>query len=479
MTRQEFEFYNYRGFEGTQKVAGMDWVTGLLAFSFTDWDADMIQACICDEGYEGSDCATTMRCPKGDDPLTLGQADEMQILECVCDDGTCDDETFKLGFRRTGLSQTVQWTDEISVLAVASELETALIALPAISGGVSISVGGLLASTTDSICAAAGQSTGITFTHTPGNLDPLFVVTTSGSLTIDVLVDDTPSTMTAIGDEITAITGEREYVTCSGRGYCVDGEYCSCFDNFNSSSGAVGEKGGRADCGFFTGTTVTQSDCPKDTNGNICFGHGTCVGYANVCICDPGYTGKLCQARECESGNSFFAYEDGVDHDDEFYCSNRGSCDTDTGACSCMEEFGGDACEYLMCPTNASSSECSSHGTCTPLSSIASSNGDDYTSPWDATQIYGCVCDTDVYVGPFSGEISDYSGYLCDQLSCPSGDDPMSTNIVEDVECSNRGRCDHSTGHCNCFAGFCSSNGTAGFSGIAGDCSFKSVDCTA
>lgn len=224
MTRQEFEYFNYRGLGGATLEAGTDWVSS-LSFSFTDWDADMIQACICDPGYEGYDCSTVLRCPKGDDPLTLGQLDEVQILECTCDDATCDTETFRIGFRRTGVSQIVEWTGDISALATAAELKAALMELPSLSGGVSIQVGGLAESTTDPICAAAGESVGIIFTHTPGNIEPLMVVSTEGSLSIDVLTDGAGSTNTAGGDEIDSVAGTREFITCSGRGYCVDGEY--------------------------------------------------------------------------------------------------------------------------------------------------------------------------------------------------------------------------------------------------------------
>ena len=81
------------------------------------------------------------------------------------------------------------------------------------------------------------------------------------------------------------------------------------------------------------------------------------------------------------------------------------------------------------------------------------------------------------YVGPFSGNTANASGYLCDQLSCPLGDDPLSTDVVESAECSNRGVCNRATGQCSCFTGFCSSNGTTLSAGTTGDCSFKSVDC--
>ncbi|TYZ63401.1 hypothetical protein PybrP1_000179 [[Pythium] brassicae (nom. inval.)] len=51
-------------------------------FRYDDaWDADMILGCECDDTYSGPNCALK-RCPLGDDPLTTGQADELQLVEC-------------------------------------------------------------------------------------------------------------------------------------------------------------------------------------------------------------------------------------------------------------------------------------------------------------------------------------------------------------------------------------------------------------
>ena len=188
MTRQEFEYFNYRGVGQGQAVvgsSGTDWVAD-LTFEFTEWDANMIEACICDPGWEGYDCSSMLRCPKGDDPLTLGQLDEVQIFECTCPDGVCDTETLRFGFRRTGLSEMVQWSSDVSSLATSDELKAALMGLTSLASGVDVQVGGLADSAVDPICSNTGQSTGVTFTHTPGNLEPLLVVVTSGELTVDM-----------------------------------------------------------------------------------------------------------------------------------------------------------------------------------------------------------------------------------------------------------------------------------------------------
>lgn len=49
---------------------------------YTDWDADRIVGCVCEEGWTGPAC-DLMTCPLGDDPTTPG-VDEVQIIDCLC-----------------------------------------------------------------------------------------------------------------------------------------------------------------------------------------------------------------------------------------------------------------------------------------------------------------------------------------------------------------------------------------------------------
>jgi hypothetical protein len=53
---------------------------------YDHWDADQIQGCVCDEGYSGHNCATK-ECPRGDDPTTTGQRNELMHIACQADGG--------------------------------------------------------------------------------------------------------------------------------------------------------------------------------------------------------------------------------------------------------------------------------------------------------------------------------------------------------------------------------------------------------
>lgn len=76
------------------------------------WDSKKLYGCVCDEGYEGYDCSLSKNwvfvgpcalddgaephsslpcaesCPRGDDPLTKGQLNEVQLVKCVASGGS-------------------------------------------------------------------------------------------------------------------------------------------------------------------------------------------------------------------------------------------------------------------------------------------------------------------------------------------------------------------------------------------------------
>lgn len=61
----------------------------------TNWDANKIMGCKCDHGFSGVDCSLKI-CPTGDDPMTTGQVNEMQILTCSSSAGS-----FAVDFRES------------------------------------------------------------------------------------------------------------------------------------------------------------------------------------------------------------------------------------------------------------------------------------------------------------------------------------------------------------------------------------------
>ena len=108
-------------------------------------------------------------------------------------------------------------------------------------------------------------------------------------------------------------------------------------------------------------------------------------------------------AGTCEFGVSWASVSASNPHQ-YAECSAKGTCDRDTGLCTCVDGYTGTACERSACP-----SDCSGHGKCRLVRDLTSG----YTL-WDAEKIQGCVCD------------GGYTGADCAQRLCPKGDDPLS-----------------------------------------------------
>ena len=191
-------------------------------------------------------------------------------------------------------------------------------------------------------------------------------------------------------------------------------------------------------------------------------------------------------------------------------CSNAGMCNRQTGECLCFAPWTGAACDRMRCPN-----DCSGHGKCLSihqvarLASIAGGHpasayyghsvnygtgtfqagpgGEEPTSMqnfsttegavWDKDRMRTCVCDSfwPVGLGADQRQLSEWFGPDCSKRHCPSGDDPFTAanelhcngmnqlsafypekghigNYCQ-VDCSNRGVCDYSTGKCTCFKG--------------------------
>eukprot|EP00597_Dinobryon_sp_UTEXLB2267_P003572 CAMPEP_0170078820 /NCGR_PEP_ID=MMETSP0019_2-20121128/15355_1 /TAXON_ID=98059 /ORGANISM="Dinobryon sp., Strain UTEXLB2267" /LENGTH=596 /DNA_ID=CAMNT_0010291967 /DNA_START=226 /DNA_END=2016 /DNA_ORIENTATION=- len=375
----------------------------------SQWDAHKIYGCNCDSQYHGTDCSLRY-CPKGDDPLTGTteisatnplQFNEIQVVTCRADGGT-----FTLTFRG-------KTTERIPFNAKTSELQSYIEALPTLGPG------------TTKIITSGGQAC---VDNKDGTTWTVEFLQDFGSLPL--LVPDMRNLLYAnalAGKLLTVakqVDGTKENLDCSNRGICdTSNGVCSCSADFDTSNGYNAE-GTRGDCGF---ATQSIQYCPGEIT---CSAHGACQNTPTYqCVCSDGWAGADCSERLCPSGLNWFTLpeSDNVAHISTYSeCSNAGVCDRSTGTCVCNTGFTGSSCNRLACPGESSLTEaCGGHGQCLDMSSLAAlstvngvlagySYGNIPNNPitWDATRVYGCLCDPQ------------YTGYDCSLLTCPYGDDP-------------------------------------------------------
>lgn len=186
---------------------------------------------------------------------------------------------------------------------------------------------------------------------------------------------------------------------------------------------------------------------------NACNGHGKCVGY-DMCICNRNWQANDCSERVCMHGlahvdtpkgdldmsgdviapdtkvvidNSFqFPYgttEQFPQMEDSDYgeltnsahyymeCSNKGTCDRDSGVCECFDGYDGAACQRASCPGYPNS--CSGHGVCKSAKQLANADNGNVYKLWNKDATMGCECD------------AGYFGADCSERNCKVGVDPL------------------------------------------------------
>lgn len=162
----------------------------------------------------------------------------------------------------------------------------------------------------------------------------------------------------------------------------------------------------------------SETLCP-----NNCNHQGTCDKFSR-CNCFEGYEGGDCSLRSCPSGPAWGDKATALDKAHGLQiCSGRGSCDRKKGLCICDEGFYGISCNLLDCV-----GDCNNRGQCLTMKEQGEQFRNEqsvqytYTTGWDADRIYGCVCDWL------------YEGYDCSQTKCPTGDDPLTTGQINEVQ---------------------------------------------
>jgi hypothetical protein len=429
----------------------------------TMWDHDMIYGCVCWPGFGGYDCSERI-CPLADDPMTTGQLDEIQILECTGSSGS---------FSLKVMGET---TSSISFDATAADLETALENLASVRA-VDVQLHDSAGDGAGAICDSTGAASVITFTHNSGNIPTMIaqVGTLSGSLTVLSSGDS------SLQGGVASQDGTKESVECANRGRCDRSTgTCTCLSGFRSSDGA-GNTGLLGDCGFYDGSVSLA--CPQNSDQEVCSGHGTCSGAGDdyVCTCESPWTGSDCSEMSCPRGRAWFDEASATDeaHADDVECSNVGVCIRETGQCDCDFRFEGNACERLKCVTKDSVFPCGSDGTltifffsysrslsftrthsldkltlkhtgiCMTLANLApltvTENGvpspmtygmDDTATTWDHSTIQGCVCENPELntLSEREGGRTRITGYKCSEIMCPTGDDPITTSQSDEEQ---------------------------------------------
>jgi hypothetical protein len=185
------------------------------------WDANRVYGCYCDAQYTGYDCSL-YRCPYGDDPDTINQLDEVQIISCT--DSDLSNGNFVLSFRQ---ESTATLSPEITTL----ELKNALESLSTIG---KVYVETVTTGATNQLCTIAGNQFAITFLTEHSDLPKLKSV--FQDIDYFTIVED--------------VKGNKENIECSGRGLCnYSTGQCECFEGYGSSDGQ-GTVGITGDCGY-------------------------------------------------------------------------------------------------------------------------------------------------------------------------------------------------------------------------------------
>lgn len=206
------------------------------------WDAEKIQGCVCDFPNFGYDCSQR-QCPGGDDPLTVSQVNEVQLLRCVASQGS-----FVLYYN--GLpSSNIPFTANVAYL------KKSLMHIPSLTGLKVTSSSGNNAA----ICDSKGSSiVSIEFTEQFGSLHPLVAQIDKSMMDIGGFIEisaDGFTTMTSPISKITykSVKGSKENDICSNRGSCDENTgVCDCYDtngDLYGSSDGYAKAGSRGDCG--------------------------------------------------------------------------------------------------------------------------------------------------------------------------------------------------------------------------------------
>lgn len=190
---------------------------------YTDWDADKIYGCICDEGWSGAVCSL-QTCAKGVDPVLIpSTVNEIQLLECQCNkDIGC----------RGGLYLQLdnEVTSYIPFSATVAVIKQRLEQFQAITS-VDVTLLASADSSNQAICSLGdrGSVTQITFLQPKGSVSRLIVRPVNGLKPGKIHIRAKDEVSILLTYNLRSVGSTAVLQECSGRGDCDRGTgTCQC-----------------------------------------------------------------------------------------------------------------------------------------------------------------------------------------------------------------------------------------------------------
>ncbi len=418
--------------------------------NYANWEADNIQGCVCDDGYEGYDCSQR-HCPKGQDPMNPKKnafTTPTLHLQCAADAGY-----FSILAKN-------QWTPPIPFDADATYLQ---LVLQRIQGIHSVTVETETAGSMSKLCSAdntAPFKTMITLQDYVGEAAPMLLRKYTSS------TREWPS-----GDTVLSLAGEAddallrfstEYsLTCPACANCDSSIQFALGDSMSNAVMPMADTA--ADLASALGTISDLNDgnwgftvaVSVLNDGNICHITDEIVTKISMYSLYGSLPAlELVDEAMYDNTDTFLqdlTFSHSAGKGENFECSRQGFCDTTVGECRCFQAFDEEtrSPSYLATTSNGFGAT-GGRGDCGYVPTELTTCIDGYTSCNSrgyCNSDGGCTC------------VDGWQGIACERKDCPTGaawfDEPYSSSEAHrPAPCSNMGKCDITTGVCTCRVGF-------------------------